>query len=45
MEFEWDAEKALSNELKHGIDFSEAMSVFADTLALTAYDPTGSRNC
>jgi uncharacterized DUF497 family protein len=39
MEFEWDDEKAESNRLKHGVTFSEASTVFADTLSLTAYDP------
>ena len=39
MEFEWDDAKAESNLLKHGVSFAEAMSVFADDLALTAYDP------
>jgi uncharacterized DUF497 family protein len=39
MEFEWDDAKAESNERKHGVTFSEAMSVFADFLSVTAYDP------
>ncbi len=39
MEFEWDEQKAKANERKHGIDFSEAMTVFADPLSLTGYDP------
>jgi uncharacterized protein len=38
MEFEWDKEKALSNERKHGVGFLEAMTVFADSFALTGYD-------
>jgi uncharacterized DUF497 family protein len=39
MEFEWDDDKAESNERKHGVSFTEAMTVFGDPLALTAYDP------
>lgn len=31
--FEWDPEKAKANVAKHGIDFDEAASVFADPLA------------
>jgi hypothetical protein len=38
MEFEWDATKAPSNEQKHGVDFLEAMTIFADPRSLTAYD-------
>lgn len=29
-EFEWDDQKAASNEAKHGVSFDEAASVFAD---------------
>ncbi|MBI4938236.1 MAG: BrnT family toxin [Nitrosomonadales bacterium] len=36
--FEWDYRKAKSNALKHGISFDEAVSVFADPLALTFTD-------
>lgn len=39
MEFEWDDDKAAVNERKHGVAFAEAMTVFADPLALTGYDP------
>ena len=39
MEFEWDLEKAAANVKKHGVDFSEAMTVFADPLELTIADP------
>lgn len=39
MEFEWDNAKAQSNELKHGVEFVEAMTVFADPLSVTGYDP------
>ena len=39
MEFEWDPNKAITNEKKHGINFSEATSVFGDPLELTIPDP------
>jgi uncharacterized protein len=39
MEFEWDDTKAESNERKHGVSFVEALTVFADPLALTGSDP------
>lgn len=39
MDFEWDDDKDESNERKHGVPFVEAMSVFADPLSLTGYDP------
>jgi uncharacterized DUF497 family protein len=37
--FEWDDEKALENLRKHGISFSEASMVFADSLSRTIPDP------
>jgi hypothetical protein len=43
MEFEWDPEKAAANAKKHGVDFSEAMTMFADPLELTIADPDHSR--
>lgn len=39
MEFEWDVEKALVNEEKHGVSFAEASTVFGDPLASTVSDP------
>lgn len=39
MDFEWDDAKAETNEKKHGVPFTEAMTVFGDPLALTGYDP------
>ena len=39
MDFEWDDAKAESNERKHGVPFAEAMTVFADPLSVTGYDP------
>ncbi len=38
MRFEWDVGKAASNLRKHGISFDEAVTVFADRLALTFAD-------
>lgn len=40
--FEWDEHKALSNEKKHKISFSEASSVFLDENAIEFYDDTHS---
>jgi uncharacterized DUF497 family protein len=39
MEFEWDDAKAESNERKHGVAFSEALTLFGDPLSVTGYDP------
>lgn len=39
MDFEWDETKAETNEGKHGVSFTEAMTVFADPLSITADDP------
>lgn len=39
MTFQWDPEKAVSNVKKHGVSFEEAVSVFADPLAVTIDDP------
>lgn len=36
--FEWDYQKAANNLQKHGVSFDEAVSVFADALALTFAD-------
>ena len=38
MRFEWDALKAASNFLKHGVSFREAAEVFYDPNALEDYD-------
>ena len=32
-DFEWDEDKAASNQKKHGVTFEEAATVFADPLA------------
>lgn len=39
LHFEWDPDKAAANLKKHGIDFSEAKSVFADERARIIPDP------
>ena len=39
MEFEWEAEKDQQNQVKHGVSFEEASTVFGDPLALTINDP------
>ena len=39
MEFEWNPGKEQSNVEKHGIDFTEAATVFGDPLELTIADP------
>ncbi|MBI2432179.1 MAG: BrnT family toxin [Candidatus Hydrogenedentes bacterium] len=44
MEFQWDRAKASVNERKHGVAFSEAITVFGDPLALTFPDPDHSRD-
>lgn len=37
--FEWDENKARTNQSKHGISFEEAQSVFYDEKALVIDDP------
>lgn len=39
MEFEWDEDKAASNEEKHEVSFDEASTAFGDPLSLTISDP------
>lgn len=38
-DFEWDPDKAASNEQKHGVPFSEAKTVFVDPYARVIDDP------
>ena len=40
-DFEWDALKASSNLLKHGVSFPEAATVFADPMAVYLDDGSG----
>ncbi len=39
MRFEWDPNKAITNQRKHGVSFHEAASVLGDPLAITFTDP------
>lgn len=39
MKFEWDPRKTASNVRKHGISFTEALTVFADPFARIHSDP------
>ena len=39
MNYSWDHKKRLSNLLKHGIEFCDAVMVFEDISALTIQDP------
>ncbi len=41
--FEWNEEKARRNELKHGVTFEEARTIFNDPFALTIFDPDHSQ--
>ncbi len=41
--FEWDENKAESNFLKHGIQFEEAVTVFADPYLLFTEDSSNSQ--
>ena len=38
LHFEWDSAKALSNERKHGVSFSLALSIFRDPRIQTMFD-------
>jgi len=44
IKFDWDPGKARRNFRKHGIDFNEATTVFADTLSITILDPDHSED-
>jgi len=44
IKFEWDPRKARRNLRKHEVDFTEASTVFADTLSITIPDPDHSEN-
>ncbi|MBD0319414.1 MAG: BrnT family toxin, partial [Gemmatimonadetes bacterium] len=39
MHYEWDAAKAAANVMKHGVQFSDAVSVFGDDEAISIHDP------
>jgi hypothetical protein len=42
--FEWDLNKARSNQSKHGVSFEEAATVFRDPKALSIFDDEHSIN-
>ena len=44
MSFEWDLRKAEANFKKHGVRFSEAISVFEDDYAITIKDTESDPN-
>lgn len=44
MEFEWDETKNRINQIKHGVSFEEAKTVFYDEQALLEYDELHSGN-
>jgi uncharacterized protein len=37
--FEWDVRKALVNKVKHGVDFTEALTIFDDPFGRISLDP------
>ena len=43
MDFEWDPEKALATETKHGVSFFDACEVFDDDCSSTVHDPDHSQ--
>jgi uncharacterized DUF497 family protein len=45
MQFEWNPDKARSNQKKHGVSFNEASTVFNDPLSVTFPDPNGCDLC
>ncbi|HEY7169057.1 MAG TPA: BrnT family toxin [Candidatus Binatia bacterium] len=44
IKFEWDKRKARQNLSKHRVNFTEASTVFADTLSITISDPDHSEH-
>ena len=38
-DFEWDSRKAAENRRKHNVSFQDAVTAFADPLAVTVSDP------
>ena len=44
MTYEWDENKNKQNQLKHGISFEDAKSVFDDENAITWYDEPHSQD-
>jgi uncharacterized DUF497 family protein len=44
MRFEWDERRRRANEVKHGVSFEEARTVFFDDQAILYADPDPSRD-
>jgi uncharacterized DUF497 family protein len=44
LRFEWDSQKAATNQKKHGVSFEEARSVFFDESARLIDDPAHSED-
>lgn len=44
IQFEWDSKKAAVNQVKHGVSFDEAQTVFYDESALLISDPDHSED-
>lgn len=44
LSFSWDQQKADANVKKHGVEFAQAITVFADILSLTVADPDHSHD-
>lgn len=44
LRFEWDLQKDLTNQKKHGVSFEEASTVFGDVNALVISDPEHSED-
>lgn len=44
LHFEWDPQKDLTNQKKHGVSFAEASTVFDDVNALVISDPEHSKD-
>ena len=44
MDFEWDEAKAALNQVKHGVTFQEAATVFGDPLSMVFDDPDHSHD-
>jgi uncharacterized protein len=42
IKFEWDTDKANSNQKKHGVSFEEAQSIFYDEFAIQFFDEESS---
>lgn len=43
VDYQWDPAKAKANLKKHGVEFADAVGVFADANAITIEDPDSER--